>query len=84
MRPWQLSMWWSMWALLMNRAAVRRLYPSVAAGEWVQPIRHGYRMRCCDCGLVHRLQFRIEGDRVQFRAWRDNRATAAIRRKRRK
>lgn len=56
-----------------------RKYDAPAAGEWVQPIRRGYRMRCCDCGLVHRMDFRVFRGRVQFRAWRDNRATAAIR-----
>lgn len=57
-----------------------RKYPEVEAGQWVQPIRRGYKMACCDCHLVHRLDFRIEGDRVQLRAFRDNRATAALRR----
>ena len=50
-------------------------------GEWMQPKR-GYKMACCDCGLVHRVEFRVVKGRVQFRAWRDNRATAARRRKR--
>ena len=40
-------------------AAKPKPYPSVAANEWVQPIRRGYRMMCCDCGLVHELDFRI-------------------------
>jgi hypothetical protein len=26
--------------------------------EWVQPIMNGYMMKCCDCGLVHEMQFR--------------------------
>lgn len=56
-------------------------YPKPKAGEWVQPIRNGYKMRCCDCGLVHRLDFRVVKRRVQFRVERDNRATAACRRK---
>ena len=45
----------------------------------------GYRMMCCDCGLVHRLNFYIvvKGRRrkVQFKAWRDYRSTAATRRR---
>ena len=56
-------------------------YPNVESGEWIQPVRTGYKMRCCDCGLVHRLDFRILRGRVQIRAQRDNRATAACRRK---
>lgn len=55
-------------------------YDKPEAGEWVQPIRKGYKMACCDCGLVHVLDFRVHRGRVQFRVFRNNRATAAIRR----
>lgn len=27
--------------------------------EWVTPIMKGYRMQCCDCGLVHEMQFQV-------------------------
>lgn len=27
--------------------------------EWQQPIMKGYRMECCDCGLVHEVEFRV-------------------------
>lgn len=52
--------------------------------DWIQPLMTGYRMACCDCGLVHELDFRIVTtstgeDRVQFRASRHVRATAARR-----
>lgn len=65
--------------------------------DWTQPHHAKYKLRCCDCGLVHEMQFRIVRnvrgsklvsitDRVPglviFKARRDNRATAAIRRKR--
>lgn len=62
-----------------------------------------YKMQCCDCGLVHDLQFYIEREsnrknngefdtelvedktlRVMFVVSRNNRATAQIRRHRRK
>jgi len=49
-------------------------------GEWVQPVRRGYKLACCDCGLVHTLDFRVHKGRVQFRAWRNNRSTALMRR----
>jgi len=59
-------------------------YDNVESGEWVQPTRDGYRMRCCDCGLVHRVDFRLVsrglGNNILFRMFRDNRATAASRR----
>jgi hypothetical protein len=34
-------------------------YERPSAGQWVQPIRRGYRLACCDCGLVHRMDFRM-------------------------
>jgi hypothetical protein len=48
--------------------------------RWVQPIRRGYKMTCCDCGLVHTMDFRIKDGRAQFRAQRNVRSTAMIRR----
>lgn len=48
--------------------------------EWVQPIASGYKMACCDCGLVHDMDFRIHEGRVQFRARRNKRSTAVKRR----
>jgi len=55
-------------------------YKQVTDGEWVQPVKKGYKMACCDCGLVHVVDFRIYKGRVQLRAFRDNRKTAAKRR----
>lgn len=55
-------------------------YHQQTDGEWIEPLP-GYRMACCDCGLVHRMQFRVSKRKVQLRAWRDNRATARMRRK---
>lgn len=49
-------------------------YKSVNAGEWVQPRRKAYYMKCCECGLAHKLEFRLmkwgNGRKIQFRAWR--------------
>lgn len=54
-----------------------RKYPAVQAGEWVQPRRRDYRMACCDCGLIHRMNFRIvttnRGRFIQFQAFRAGR-----------
>lgn len=59
-------------------------YPKVRAGQWVKPRRRFYKMACCDCGLVHKMEFKLvprgNGKAILLRAWRDNRATAAIRR----
>lgn len=56
---------------------------------WVSPI-HGigsrnYRLACCDCSLIHEVQFRVKKRSsgrldVVFRVRRNNRATAAKRR----
>jgi len=48
--------------------------------KWIQPIRRGYKFCCCDCGLVHKIDFRIKKGRIQFRAFRNNRATGQVRR----
>lgn len=50
------------------------------AGQWVQPIRKGYRLGCCDCGLVHTVDFRTVKGRIQFRMYRNKRSTALMRR----
>lgn len=54
-----------------------RLYTPVKAGkdgwtEWVKPVPKGYRIQCCDCGLVHEMEFkafvetRRKGERFQL------------------
>jgi hypothetical protein len=53
-------------------------YKPVSAGEWVRP-RKTYYMACCDCGLVHKMEFRIHEGKIQFRAWRSKRATSNVR-----
>ena len=65
------------------RLKKRLRYKSVKDGEWQQPIKRGYKMVCCDCGLVHRMQFRVFGGRVQLRGWRMVRETAQYRKQRR-
>lgn len=51
-------------------------------GEWVQPVEQGYKMACCDCGLVHNVEFRVYEGRVQWRMFRNARSTAMVRRHR--
>lgn len=61
-------------------------YYKPKAGEWVQPRRRKYKLACCDCGLVHTFDFRLlkrgSGHVIQWRAFRDERATGAMRRHR--
>lgn len=56
-------------------------YEKVKPRKWIQPVRTGYKAACCDCGLVHSLDFRVYKSRAQFRASRDTRATNALRKK---
>lgn len=61
------------------------LYPQVYDGEWVQPVRRGYRLQCCDCCLIHVINFRLKkhgkGFLIQLQAFRDDRATARQRKR---
>jgi len=54
-------------------------YPKLKDGEWIQPKMNGYGLQCCDCGLVHKIDFVIIDEktneilndvRVVFRAYR--------------
>ncbi len=55
-------------------------YYQVHDGEWIEPPLRGFREQCCDCGLVHRLNFRInDRGRVEFQSFRDARATNGAR-----
>jgi len=55
-------------------------YETTERDKWIRPIKTGYKMACCDCGLVHEIDFKIEDDRVWIRSRRNNRSTAMIRR----
>jgi hypothetical protein len=59
----------------------RVVYRTIAYGEWTRPRLRNFREQCCDCGLIHRLDFRLVDGRIEFRTRRDNRATAAARRR---
>ena len=66
---------------------IRRFRKEKAEGprgfsRWVQPNMPKYLMSCCDCGLVHEMQFRIAEDHVQFRARRAEGYTRRERKKR--
>ncbi len=55
-------------------------YDKPTTGEWVRPIPIGYKLACCDCGLVHKVDFRVKNGRAEMRFARDNRSTGQIRR----
>ena len=58
-------------------------YYEPEAGEWVRPVKRGYKLACCDCGLVHRIRFWVKGKVLIFQAERDTRATKFLRKRER-
>ena len=56
-------------------------YDTITDGEWFRPRMSGFREMCCDCHLVHLIKYRIVDGRVEFKVFRNDRATAAARRK---
>lgn len=55
-------------------------YEEPVEGEWVQPEKTGYRIACCDCGKVHKMDFRVLDGRAQFRVFDAPRSTGQVRR----
>jgi hypothetical protein len=55
-------------------------YYRVTDGEWFEPEQQNHKLACCDCGLVHTINFRIKKGNVQMQATRNKRSTALIRR----
>ncbi len=56
-------------------------YVQIYDDEWVDVTARGHKSMCCDCCLVHVMDFRKDKDGgFQVRVRRDNRATAAARR----
>ena len=59
-------------------------YPMAEENEWIKPIMKNYGMACCDCGLVHRIDFKVvrwgRGHKIWMRLRRDQRATGQLRR----
>lgn len=43
--------------------------------KWVRP-KPTYLLGCCDCGLVHTIEFKVVNGTVRFRAQRNHEATA--------
>lgn len=56
-----------------------RTYPRLDSGAWHRPVMDGYRMQCCDCGLVHRVDFAVSRGRVLLRVCALPKATASAR-----
>jgi hypothetical protein len=53
-------------------------YEEPEEGEWVQPVEEGYMIACCNCGKVHRIDFRAVRGRAQFRVFDAPRSAGQI------
>lgn len=54
-------------------------------GDWFAfTLAGGVRQQCCSCGLVHEIEFRRKGGKLQMRFMRNERATGAARRSRKR
>jgi hypothetical protein len=59
-------------------------YKRTYSGETFQVARPWWRVACCDCGLVHDMKFKVSGHKIFLTVERNNRATAAKRRRKQK
>jgi len=50
--------------------------------DWIKISGARHRIACCDCGLVHDLEFDEQDDAMVMRARRNMRSTAQMRRHR--
>lgn len=57
------------------------VYPEAHDDEWWIPRKTGFKVQCCDCGLVHKVDFRIKNNQIWTKWKRDLRSTSAARRK---
>lgn len=56
-------------------------YDYAEDGEWFQPTHRKFKHMCCDCGLVHSVDFKVDKDGNIWTRWKSYpRATAAARR----
>jgi hypothetical protein len=59
----------------------KRDYYHVTDGEWIVVPKRGYKEQCCDCGLVHKLNFKVNKfGQIEIQTIRDERSTSAVRR----
>ncbi len=60
----------------------KSVYKQVVDGEWNSADRKNNWDQCCDCGLVHRINYRITAkNKIEYQVFRDERLTAAARRR---
>jgi len=54
-------------------------YYHVTDGEWIQVPMRGGKDQCCDCGLVHVVNYRIVEGKIQVQVFRDPKSTGGAR-----
>lgn len=58
----------------------KRHYHQVIDGEWLEIPMRGFKEQCCDCGLVHRLNFKLDANgKLLMQCFRDGPATGGAR-----
>lgn len=55
-------------------------YHQIVEGEWVPVPKRGHHNMCCDCAMVHVLDYRVVDGQIEVRFRVNRRATAAARR----
>lgn len=52
-------------------------YPRITQNEetgwsdWLKPVMKGYKMACCDCGLVHEMDFSVVKQKEIVKKYKD-------------
>lgn len=63
----------------MPRSGFEPYWPA-GNGQWVIPRKRGWKLACCDCGLVHTVDFTTtKHGAISARFRRDERATKELR-----
>lgn len=55
-------------------------YEQIYDGEWFKWNWRGNKHQCCDCGLVHDVDYRVKNGHLEMRCYRNGRATGGSRR----
>lgn len=63
-----------------SKAVKKPVYYQVTDGEWIEVPMRNHFDQCCDCGLVHKMNFRVnDRGKIEIQAYRHARATNAAR-----
>lgn len=57
-------------------------YEQVQDGDWHRWHRKDNFEECCDCGLTHRVEYKVVNNQIWFRCWREDKLTDRKRKRR--